>query len=270
MRTTFSLIAAMMLALFAAPVAAQEQNASAEDRYAAAREAVNAQDYATAFPLLNGLCQEGYPEPCRIGAMLLAQGAGVERNALLAMTVLTDLCGRGMAAACADVDQLFTADMIPEPDRAGIAQDLISKCDAGQNAAACRYAGKVHADGWGTSADLNAALAAYTSACELGLAAACTDMGGLYASRFPVAAAEGPIRDFAIAASHYAKGCDMGDGVGCAFLADATRAGRGVEADPALALSLYRKAAAMELPRWARNSVEGEIERLSREVEPQQ
>lgn len=106
---------------------------------------------------------------------------------------------------------------------------------AGKDALACRVEGLCHDNGWTaprkTPRDPAAATRAYASACDLGDAVACAQLGWLRAA----GGSESALPD-ALAA--YQKACDADSATGCVAVASFLQHGLGAPADPARAGAL--------------------------------
>jgi TPR repeat protein len=106
-------------------------------------------------------------------------------------------------------------------------------CDAG-NAAACHNLGHLYAGGQGVPADIERAKALYDRACQGGVVQGCSSLAAIEMR-------EGG-GDKVRAAGHFRTACDAGDAAGCTNLASMYALGQGVERDLARAAALLERA----------------------------
>lgn len=230
------------------------------ERWTAAREALRSNDTATASPLLEDLCVDGFYNACSTVGLAYTLGRGVERDFPKAISLLELGCRNRFANNCVLLAKANDDGVMVPKDEAKAHVYMLAACRV-SDFEACWAVGERFEDGKGTTVNRDDALVAYDLACKNGVAGACTDIGNLF-NPFPANPATGPQRDYVKATEFYRKGCEAGDGRGCGMLADHHETGLGVDKDLDIALELYRKAAGMEIEQWVRTSVEGRIKAL--------
>jgi TPR repeat protein len=147
-------------------------------------------------------------------------------------------------------------------------EELVPDCEAGDGPS-CFNLGLLHLTGQGVEASLEAAIARFKRACELGIERGCVNVGVLSAQAAEAGAAAdadaaaaaacwageagacltiGRLRSkegaYDEAAAWLERGCAAGGGLPCTDLGVAYYAGRGVEKDPASALKYFKKGCA--------------------------
>jgi TPR repeat protein len=149
-------------------------------------------------------------------------------------------CARGFAPECRELGRARLLASPPDP-RLGAA--LVTKaCELG-DAAACSDLGVLYAVGRGVAQSDERAAALVRRACEQGSALACSNEGALLAEgAAPPAAGEPREALDARIVRRFRTACDAGVPEGCANLGTALDAGRLAERDVKAAARAYRKA----------------------------
>ncbi|HEY1211043.1 MAG TPA: protein kinase [Terracidiphilus sp.] len=188
---------------------------------------------AYAAILFNQSCDANNTYGCRALANAYRDGKGVSRDLSRAEALFTKTCKGGQDYDCSNFfDSLGNAykqgnGVARNYDRAGA---LFKKACAFSNS---YYYGCsdlfdiAYAIDMGSGVKIDHAKAAdlYATACDSGIAMACTDLGIDYHK------GEGVAQNYARAAALYSKACNGGDASGCSNLGNLYRFGAGVEQD---------------------------------------
>lgn len=264
-----SLTAAFLMSLCSAAGWAQDNSqapaapsfSQAREAFARGMNAYNAQDYEVAAPLLIGLCEAGYSQPCGTAGMMVANGQGVEQDLPTALSLFDRGCTGGRSDSCRYAALVYEQAAAPIRDDGKAASYEAKACEL-NDLAACQLLGYRYVTGVGVEKDRDQAFELSKKACDGGYGPGCTDLGRLYVP-FPRNQNTGPPYNLAQAVTYYRKACDLKDGRGCALLADKYEFGNGVEQDREKALELYRLAVSLNPETYVKNSAEGRIRVLS-------
>jgi TPR repeat protein len=113
--------------------------------------------------------------------------------------------------------------------------DLDRACKGG-DAAACTNLGVIYAIGRGVAMDVSRAVALYQKGCDGGNGAGCTNLGYMYES------GEGLAKDVARATALFQRACDGNNARGCNRLGQYSLLGSRGPKDPRRAMTLFQKA----------------------------
>jgi TPR repeat protein len=138
------------------------------------------QDMPGALALFEKLCDKGNVPSCGNAAMIHIAGVGVPRNVDRGTTMGKTACEKGDATAC---NALGYAAMMGDVASPVLAAHFFEKaCSLGQ-AAACDNLGQLYAGGAGVDVDMVRAERLFRAACDAGNAASCTHLATLVAAR---------------------------------------------------------------------------------------
>jgi TPR repeat protein len=184
-------------------------------------------------------CNAGQPGACTLLGQFHHQGQGVPKNLARGLENYRKGCENGAAASCSRVGWMYEAGEVVRADAPTALGYYQRACDGGYNEA-CRSMGALWQKGaTGLPRDLVKTVAAFGRACEGGDGWSCFTVG-LMNER-----GEGTPQDYAGAAEHYRKACDIRYAIGCQYLGDSYAHGEGVARDDARGRALYLESAGL-------------------------
>ena len=205
-------------------------------------EGANRREHVEARRLLTSACEGGSQLGCGgLGAMNLA----TNREPREAIALLTSACNARINPACATLAGAYDNGTGVARDDRKAAELAQTPCEAGEPVACAIYARAMLFGDHGVRRDPERARALAMNACELHVASSCTLVG----------LAESGVFANALEAQRWLlRGCDAGDGAGCAAVAyqyfDGGLAGeaKGVPVDPEQAVQYATRACDLESP----------------------
>ncbi|HEU0029908.1 MAG TPA: tetratricopeptide repeat protein [Kofleriaceae bacterium] len=168
-------------------------------------------DDAEAQRLFRDACDRGSQLGCAgLGTTLLSGGTGLTSDPARGVQLLATACDARVARACVSLAKAYEDGLGVERDRVKAAELSRGACDAGEQRGCVQYGRSMLFGDNGVSRDPQRARDLATKACESSIATGCTLAGLAYSSAF----ADAPESQ-----KWLRRGCDGGDGAGCAALA---------------------------------------------------
>ncbi|MBN9788641.1 hypothetical protein DMP17_08550 [Pseudonocardia sp. TMWB2A] len=196
-------------------------------------------DYAQAARYFERACDKDDAMACNDLGVLYQNARGVKLDKARAIILYRKACTLKPGLGCANLGDMLS-DGLPEPgpsiDPRWVEVTALFRTACAEHAYGCmRYGYSLH-EGLGVEKDLEAAAAAFDTACEDERSSACFNLGIAYEK------GEGVGRDLIQAAQYYGRACAMNNAEGCNAFGGMTVTGRGVAQNGSEGVDLLKQA----------------------------